>query len=148
MMLNQYTPPLHRTNPFLQMRHMQNDLSRALSGLRLAAPQIDFPTINLWTSSDGAILTAEVPGVNPEDLDIAVHQDTVTLRGKRDPEPLPQGAVVHRAERVTGRFARNLTLPFRVDPDGVKARFRQGVLTLELPRPEDEKPKRIQVQRA
>jgi HSP20 family protein len=147
-MLTQYTPPFRRINPLLQMRHMQNDLSRAIGGLRLAPPQIDFPTINIWANSDGAILTAEVPGVAPEDLDIAVHQDTVTLRGKRDPEPLPQDAVVHRAERATGRFARSFTLPFRIDPDGVNARFKQGVLTLELPRPEEEKPKRIQVQRA
>lgn len=143
-MLNPYTSRLHRTNPFLQLRHMQNDLSRAVSGLR----QIEFPAVNLWTNSDGAILTVQVPGVAPEDLDIAVHLDTVTLRGKRDPEPLPQDAVVHRAERVAGQFARSFTLPFRVDPDGVNARFKQGVVTIELPRPDEEKPKRIQVQRA
>ena len=147
-MLNQYTPSFRRMNPFLQMRQAQNELTRAIGGMRLAQRQLEFPLINVWANAEGAVLTAEVPGVEPEKLDIAVHQDTVTLRGRRDPEPLPEDAVVHRAERVTGPFARSFTLPFRVDADNVNARFKQGVLTLELPRPESERPKRIKIQRA
>ena len=54
--------------------------------------------------------------------------------------------IVHRAERTTGEFTRTFTLPFHVDPDGVKATFKYGVLTLDLPRPESERPKRIKVQ--
>ncbi|WP_299644319.1 Hsp20/alpha crystallin family protein [Devosia sp.] len=130
------------------MRQVQSDLSRAIGGLRFAPAIPEYPVMNVWANAEGAVLTAEVPGVEPDALDIAVHQDTVTLRGTREPEPLAEGDVVHRAERTTGAFARSFTLPFRLDPESVKASFRQGVLTLELPRPEAERPRRIKVQRA
>ena len=89
-----------------------------------------------------------MPGVAPEDLDIAVHQNTVTLRGRRPAEPLAEDAVIHRQERPTGAFARNLVLPFRVDGDRATANFRNGVLRLDLPRPDADKPHKITVNRA
>ena len=135
-----------RMDPFQQMWRAQSDLSRAIGSLRFAPTQTDYPLINVWANAEQAILCAEVPGVEPDALDISVHQDTVTLRGTREPEPLSEGDVVHRAERTAGAFARSFTLPFHVDPDGVKASFKHGVLTLELPRPESERPKRIKVQ--
>jgi HSP20 family protein len=146
-MLNPITSTA-RMNPLLQMRQMQSDFSRALGGLRFMPTQVEYPLINVWTNAEGAILTADVPGVEPDTLDIAVHGDTVTLRGTRQPEQLSEEDTLHRTERITGAFARSFTLPFRLDPDAVKATFRQGVLTLELPRPESERPKRIKVERA
>lgn len=145
-MLTQPLAPTRGINPFLQMRQAQRELGRAIGGLRLVS-HVEFPAINLWANSDGAVLTAEVPGIEPDNLDIAVHLDVVTLRGRRDPEALSEGAVVHRSERITGDFVRSVTLPFRVDAEGVSARFKQGTLTLELPRPAAERPRRIQVQR-
>ena len=136
----------HRMSPLLQMWRAQSDLSRAIDSLRFAPTQTDYPLINVWANAEHAILTAEIPGVEPDALDISVHQDTVTLRGTREPEPLSEGDVVHRTERTTGEFTRSFTLPFRLDPDGVKANFKHGVLTLDLPRPESERPKRIKVQ--
>ena len=135
-----------RMNPLLQMWRAQSDLSRAIDSRRLAPTQTGYPLINVWANGEHAILTAEVPGIEPDALDISVHKDTVTLRGTRAPEPLSEGDVVHRAERTTGAFTRAFTLPFLLDPDGVKARFKHGVLTLEMPRPESERPKRIKVQ--
>jgi len=133
-------------DPFQQMWRAQSELNRAIGSLRFAPTQADYPLINVWASADHAVLCAEVPGVEPDALDVSVHQDTVTLRGTREPEALSEGDVVHRAERTAGAFARSFTLPFHVDPDGVKASFKHGVLTLELPRPESERPKRIKVQ--
>ena len=135
-----------RMDPFQQMWRAQSDLSRAIGSLRFAPTQTDYPLINVWANAEQAILSAEVPGVDPETLDISVHQDTVTLRGTREPEPLSEGDVVHRSERATGPFTRSFTLPFHLDPDGVKATFKHGILMLELPRPEAERPKRIRVQ--
>ena len=134
-------------DPVRQMRFAQRDMSRLLDNLRLAAPP-EFPLMNVWTGTDGAVITAEIPGVVPEELDIAVHQNTVTLRGSRPAEPLPEGAVVHRRERITGTFARNLVLPFRLDGDHATAKFRNGVLRLDLPRPEADKPHKINVGRS
>ena len=134
-------------DPLRQMRFAQRDMSRLFDSMRLAVPP-EFPLLNVWAGPDGAVITAEIPGVAPEELDIAVHQSTVTLRGSRPAEPLAEDAVVHRQERITGAFARNLTLPFRVDGDRVTATFRNGVLQLDLPRPAADRPHKIPVSRS
>lgn len=134
-------------DPLRQMRFAQRDMSRLFDNLRLAAPP-EFPLMNVWTGPDGAVITAEIPGVVPEELDISVHQNTVTLRGSRPAEPLEEDAVIHRQERVTGAFARNLILPFRVDGDHATAKFRNGVLWLDLPRPQADRPHKITVSRS
>lgn len=134
-------------DPLRQMRFAQRDMSRLFDNLRVVAPP-EFPLMNVWAGSDGAVITAEIPGVVPEELDIAVHQNTVTLRGRRPAETLAEDAVVHRQERITGPFTRNFVLPFRVDGDHATAKFRNGVLRLDLPRPEADKPHKINVSRA
>lgn len=136
-----------RFDPLRQMRSAQSDMSRLFDNLRLAAAP-EFPLMNIWAGTDGAVITAEIPGLVPEELDIAVHQNTVTLRGSRYAEPLGEGAVIHRQERATGAFARNLILPFRVDGDRAKAKFRHGVLRLDLPRPVADRPHKITVSRS
>ena len=108
----------------------------------------EFPSLNLWTSPDGAIIAAEVPGVASEDLDITIQRDTVTVRGNRPPEPVDDSTVVQRQERPHGPFARTIVLPFRVDAEKASARFERGVVTLTLPRPEDDKPHQIKVTRS
>ncbi|ACP21545.1 heat shock protein, Hsp20 family (plasmid) [Sinorhizobium fredii NGR234] len=134
-------------DPLRQMRFAQRDMSRLLDNLRLAAPP-EFPLMNIWAGTDGAVVTAEIPGVAPEELDIAVHQNMVTLRGSRPAEPLAEDAVIHRQERATGAFARNLILPFRVDGDHATAKFRNGLLRLDLPRPKADRPHKINVSRS
>jgi HSP20 family protein len=146
-MLSHYGAAGRWFDPTRQMHQAQQDMNRLLGSLRLPAPP-EFPLMNVWTSAEGAVITAEIPGVVPEELDIAVHQNTVALRGNRAPEQLPEGAIVHRQERVTGTFARNVMLPFRVDGDRAAARFSLGVLRLELPRPAADKPHKITVSRA
>lgn len=135
-----------RMDPFLQMWRAQSDLSRAVGSLRFAPTQSDYPLINAWANAEHAVLFVEVPGVEPEALDISVQHDTVTLTGVRQPEQLSEGDIVHRTERTTGAFTRSFRLPFHIDPDGAKASFKNGVLALELPRPESDRPKRIKVQ--
>lgn len=134
-----------------EMRRTQEEMNRLFGGLRFPPSlslRTEFPPINLWAGADGAIVTAEVPGVNPDQIDVTVHQDTVTLHGKRDPEVIDENAIVHRQERQHGAFTRTVMLPFRVDANKVSARFDRGVLTLELPRPEMDKPRHIKVAHA
>ena len=126
------------------MRRAQEEMNRLFGGLRFAL-RSEFPAVNLWASAGGAIVTAQVPGVSPEQLDVTIHQDTVTMRGKREPETFEGDVVWHRQERAHGPFARTLVLPFRVDADRVSARFERGVLSLELPRPESDKPRHVNI---
>jgi HSP20 family protein len=126
------------------MRRAQDEMDRLFGGFRLAL-RTEFPAVNVWVGTDGAIVTAQVPGVSPDQLDVTVHQDTVTLRGKREVEALDGETTVHRRERPQGPFTRTVSLPFRVDADRVAARFERGVLTLELPRPESDKPRHVKI---
>jgi len=103
-----------------------------------------YPLMNVWTSEEGILIDAELPGVDPKDVDISVLGDELTLSGKVN-VTADGGESYSRRERPSGEFARKLRLPFRADPDGVKAQYKNGLLRLTVPRPEAEKPKRIQI---
>jgi HSP20 family protein len=90
-------------------------------------------------------VTAEIPGVEASDLDISVHNNTLTLRGSVSPEKAEEGRKYHRRERAGGSFARSWQLPFEVDREKVDAKLTNGVLELTLPRSVKDKPKKIQV---
>jgi len=134
-----------RMDPFGDIRRLQDEMNRLFSasvaGTR--SPAAGFPAINAYANEDGIALTAELPGVRPEDLDISVFRDTLTLRGKRQsPE---EAQAYHRRERLHGEFVRTISLPFQVDPERVEADMQDGLLRLSLHRPEEDKPKRIKI---
>jgi len=108
-------------------------------------PAPGYPALNIWTSENGLIVTAEVPGSKPEDIDISVVGETLTLSGERRPDELHEGAQYHRQERGYGKFTRSIQLPFPVDVNHVEAIFNNGVLQVSLPRAEADKPKKIVV---
>ena len=129
-------------DPFATLRRLQEEVDRAVTSPARAAG--GFPAVNLWQGPDSTALTAELPGVDPADIDISVKNDIVTISGERK---LPAGddATWHRRERVYGRFSRVIQLPYRVDPDRVEARMTDGVLQVELQRPEADRPRRVQI---
>ena len=139
--------PRRNVDPFDELRRAQADLNQLFGGLHFY-PSPQFPLMNLWTNPDGAVIVAEMPGVSAEELDITVQRDTVTLRGKRDPEPVDDRSTIQKQERPYGLFVRNIVLPFRVDADAAAAKFEHGVLILTLQRPENEKPHHIKVSHA
>jgi HSP20 family protein len=104
-----------------------------------------FPAVNMWTKDDdGVIITAELPGVAPDDLELSVTGDTLTLSGKRmrgDDE----NNQYHRQERVFGSFTRTIQLPYSINQEKVEASLQNGLLKLTLPRAEAEKPKQIAI---
>jgi ABC-type sugar transport system ATPase subunit len=92
----------------------------------------------------GGRVTAELPGVESDNLEISVFRDTLTLRGRREAEAADPRAY-HRRERRQGQFSRTVTLPFRVDPDRVDDQLQQRVLRLMLHRPDEDKPRKIAI---
>lgn len=144
MLLSQFGPRLS-FDPFAEVRRMQSEMNRLFADFETANAS-DFPAVNLWASSDGVMLTAEIPGVKAEDVDLAVHDDLLTLKGKRAPSVEEERASFHRRERPQGSFVRTVKLPFRVDPERVQARFTNGVLDVALLRPESERPRKIAIQ--
>lgn len=105
----------------------------------------NYPAINIWTNEDGQLISAEMPGVHPDDIDIDVTGDALSISGERKPDEVAAGARYHRRERTYGSFSRTVQLPFMVDTGKVEASFKNGVLLIALPRAEADKPKKILV---
>ena len=102
------------------------------------------PALDLYQSSDNVIAVVELPGMRKEDIDISLHDGTLTISGERKRENSSNGEA-ERTERYIGRFRRSIALPTRVDANKVGATYRDGILTVTLPKAEEAKPKQIQV---
>jgi HSP20 family protein len=93
-----------------------------------------FPLINVGEDDENIVISAELPGVKAEDLDISVKNDTVTIKGEKKVGPYPTEANFYRKERHEGVFSRILTLPSKIDSEKVGAFFKNGILTVTLPK--------------
>lgn len=100
------------------------------------------PPVNLYETADAYVLTAELPGLRSEEIDVALEGSRVTLRGERRIEH-PADASLHRLERPSGIFRRTIELPAQVDPDKAEATYRHGVLTFRIPKAKSARPRRI-----
>ncbi len=104
-----------------------------------------FPPVNIYEDKDKYVLTAELPGVKPQDVEITATEDSVTIKGEKKLEDGGEKASYHRRERESGFFRRIVSLPDRVDPNKVEATSKNGILLLTLPKAEDVKPRQIKV---
>ncbi len=135
-------------SPWREMERLRREMDRLFqdfpSRYRInMAPA--YPAMNIWTNENGAIITAELPGVSPQDIEISVVNDTLTLSGKREEQECGENVRFHRRERGCGRFVRTIQLPFQVESNKVEASLEKGVLKISLPRAETDKPRKIAV---
>jgi len=132
-----------------EMERLRDDMDRLFESAfskRQRQRMREFPPINVWTNKhEGTIVTAELPGVDPDHLNISVTADTLTLSGSRQPAEVSDSVQYHRKERPRGEFNRSFKLPYTVNSQAVEANLDKGVLTITLPRAEAEKPKQIKV---
>ena len=131
-----------------EMDRLQSDMNRLFnqySPTRLrTAPS--YPSINIWTNNEeGQFVSAEMPGVCVEDIDINVNDNVLTISGQRSLDEVPEDARFHRRERSSGEFSRTIQLPYAVELDKVEASFKDGILNIMLPKAEAEKPKQIAI---
>ena len=103
------------------------------------------PAMDLVESDDHFLLKADLPGLGEDDVAIEIRDNTLTISGERKSEHEQKEKGWYRVERATGRFSRSLTLPEGVDPDSVSAEFDKGVLAVRIPKPEQRKPRRVQI---
>ena len=103
------------------------------------------PALDLYQSNDNVMAVVELPGIRKEDLEISLHDGTLTISGERKRESSSNGEKAERTERYVGTFRRSIALPTRVDANKVSATYRDGILTVTLPKAEEVKPKQIQV---
>src|SRR5204862_5642788 len=101
-----------------------------------------YPPVSVFNDGEDFVVVAELPGVRKEDLDVEVRSDTLRIKGKKTVAHENE-ASVHRREREAGEFDRTLTLPAQLDAAKVAAEYRDGVLTVRLPRAESERPRSV-----
>jgi HSP20 family protein len=130
---------------FQEMSRFQDEFNRAFGRGGFGRTTGTGPAVNVWADDQAVHVEVDLPGVDPEKLDISVTEgNRLTVQGERAEVKLPN-AVWHRQERGHGTFVRELTLPTLVDADKVEARFEHGVLKLTLPKAEAAKPRKIAV---
>jgi HSP20 family protein len=103
------------------------------------------PALDLYQNNDNVVAIVELPGMRKEDIEISLHDGMLTIGGERKSEESGNGENAARTERFTGKFRRSITLPTRVDANKVNATYKDGLLTITLPKAEEAKPKQIQV---
>jgi HSP20 family protein len=103
------------------------------------------PALDLYQSNDNVIAVVELPGMRKEDIEISLHDGTLTISGERKRESNSNGDKAERTERYVGAFRRSIALPTLVDANKVSATYQDGILTVILPKAEEVKPKQIQV---
>jgi HSP20 family protein len=135
------------SDPFVELRRMQSEMNRLFSGFSTSAAR-EFPPINVLLGDNSVVVTAELPGVTREDVNLDLQEDVLTLAGRRQPVQGQENVNWQRRERAYGAFSRVVQLPFRIDADNVQARFNNGVLEIELQRLEADRPRRIEIRAA
>jgi HSP20 family protein len=146
-------------DPWKEIAEFRTDVSRLFNEMGIVAPTVGTrgPAINLYSNAQGLLLTAELPGVDPESLSVTVANDAVTFQGER-PAPVEQAAAApegqamtaekrfRRQERPFGIVSRTVQLPYAVDADQSVAKYEHGVLSIRLPRPEQARPRKIAIE--
>jgi HSP20 family protein len=143
-----------RWEPFRDLLSLQERMNRMFGEYRGAgaAPDDEWalggswaPAVDIYEQGNDIVLKAELPGVDPKDVDIRLENNVLTLRGERKFENEVKKENYHRVERSYGTFSRSFTLPSVVNQTGIKADFKDGMLKVILPKREEAKPKQIEI---
>jgi HSP20 family protein len=137
-------------SPFEELERLQRRMGRLFEetiapGLGLWRAGV-YPLVNISEDHDYLYVRAELPGINPQELEITVHEGNLILRGERKIPAEEKNVNYHRRERESGYFRRVVGLPTLVNPDKVEASYKDGILTVKLGKPEEIKPRVIKVQ--
>lgn len=145
-----------RWEPFRDLVSIQDRMNRlfddAFRAPRAGAATEDWalggswaPLVDIYEHDGNIVLKAELPGVEPKDVDICVENNVLTLRGERRVDSEVKREQYHRVERAYGTFSRSFTLPAVVDTEKIKAEYKDGMLQVTLPTREEAKPKQISI---
>jgi len=126
-----------------EIMDLQREINRLFSNVSQTAT--DYPAINVWEKDDRIVVTTELPGMDPEKINISVNGAVLTIAGESTADPIKEGEVYLRQERESGNFQRNFQMPFQVDSQKVEAKYEKGVLQITLPRIKEALPKKIKI---
>jgi HSP20 family protein len=135
-----------RWDPFQDLLAIQDEMNRFFGRARRGqAGRVWAPALDISERKDAYVVSVEVPGVKPEDLDITLEDGLLTIQGERQFASESSEEQFHRVERRYGSFRRSITLPSQVQADAIEASFDNGVLEVLVPKAEEAKPKKITV---
>ena len=138
-------------DPFRELRSLQDEVNRAFSstfgrrGNNEMMPGSWSPSVDIFENKDSIILEVELPGLTPDDVNISIENNVLTLHGERRFEKKDEQDNFHRVERSYGSFTRSFTLPPTVSSENVDATFNNGMLRLTLAKREEAKPRKIEI---
>lgn len=143
---------LIRWEPVRELNTIQSDMNRLFNTF-FASPTAGnggsfrrwIPAMDLVEAENDFVLKADLPGLNEDDVKIEVEDNVLTISGERKSEREDHKEGYYRVERAFGSFRRSLTLPEGVDPESVQASFERGVLEVHVPKPEDRKPRKVEI---
>ncbi len=135
---------LSYTDPLANLRLFEDAFTRLLSEPRSGRPWS--PAVDIYETENDLVIKADVPDIDPKNIDVRVENQTLTLKGERRFEPDASNKGFHRIERGYGSFVRSFSVPSSVDTDKVTAQYQNGVLTIMLPKKEAAKPRQVQVE--
>lgn len=143
-------PDVWNWSPFDRLTSLRDEINRLFESPLTNGGSDAFnawaPALDVFEDKDNLIVRAELPGLKKEDIEISLHDNSVTISGERKSEKKYEGSETSREERFFGRFTRSFQLPKTVDASKVKAAYKDGLLTVTLPKAEEAKPRQIQIQ--
>jgi HSP20 family protein len=138
-------------DPFREMRSLQDEVNRLFTSSFNRGDDNDLmrgawsPQVDIFENRNEIVLEAELAGMKPEDVNISIENNVLTIHGERKFEKKDEGDNFHRVERAYGSFTRSFTLPPTVSSENANAEFENGVLRLTLAKREEAKPRRIEI---
>ena len=134
-----------RWDPFREMTQVQNQVNRLVDQMWGGRQESWMPAVDVFDKQDAVVLKAELAGMDPDDIQIEVEDNVLTIKGERNFEEKVDEERYYRVERRYGSFQRSLALPQGVKADEIQAAYDDGILTVTVPKAEEEKPKKIEV---
>ncbi len=133
---------------FEEMNRLNRQMNRLFGDLENRTPSSSdvFPPLNIYDDGESFFIRAEMPGIDPDKLEVHATTEALTIKGERPPVEPREGVSYHRKERDHGRFNRSIALPQAVNPEKIIANYKLGVLDVMLPRAEETKPRRVKIQ--
>ena len=145
--------PIVRWDPFRRMAALQDQINRlfddSFAGPESSDDNVDAcswrPVVDIYETGQGVVLKAELPGISKENVSIEVKDNILTIKGERSSDQDIGEDKYYRKERCFGSFYRSFTMQDAIDPEKIKAKFKDGILEIAIPRPEVETPKQVKV---
>jgi HSP20 family protein len=138
-----------RWDPFREMLTMRRAMDRLMENSMKdqdELPQADWSlALDVVENEDAYVIKASVPGVHPDDIEVTYNKGMLTIRGQVKDESEREQGQYHLRERRFGTFTRSINLPSAIKAEAISAEYKDGILTLQLPKMEEVKPKRIQI---